>query len=411
MRYSVTADNLLVVGSETGMVPIAPEQIVENGRLGPGQLIGVDLAEGRLHHNREIKDMLAGAKPYARWAADVTDATALVAGETAPRLFSRDALRQRQRMVGYSMEELELVLHPMVDDGKEPTGSMGDDTPLAVLSGQYRGLHYYFRQMFAQVTNPPIDSLREYSVMSLITRLGNMGNIFADEPEQTALIQLDSPVLLNGEFAALIEHLGDKAVWIDCTFDAGPGPGRLTQAIERVRGQAEEAVRGGASHLILTDEHVSERRAPIPMILAAGGVHSHLVRQRLRTFTSINVRAAECLDVHYFAVLIGVGTTAINPYLALESLADRQERGLFGTRSLADCEDRYRRAVDAGLLKILSKMGISVLSSYRSGYNFEAVGLSRALVADFFPGMTARPLRHRPQRHQAARDAPAPQGL
>ena len=163
--------------------------------------------------------------------------------------------------------------------------------------------------------------------MSLITRLGNMGNIFADEPEQTALIQLDSPVLLNGEFAALIEHLGDKAVWIDCTFDAGPGPGRLTQAIERVRGQAEEAVRGGASHLILTDEHVSERRAPIPMILAAGGVHSHLVRQRLRTFTSINVRAAECLDVHYFAVLIGVGTTAINPYLALESLADRQERG------------------------------------------------------------------------------------
>ena len=390
MRYSVTANDLLVVGSETGMVPIAPEDIVENGRLGPGQLIGVDLAEGRLFHNREIKDTLADAKPYAAWAADVIDASTLVAGETAPRMFAREELRRRQRMVGYSMEELELVLHPMVDDGKEPTGSMGDDTPLAVLSGQYRGLHYYFRQMFAQVTNPPIDSLREYSVMSLITRLGNMGNIFADEPEQTALLQLDSPVLSNGEFAALTEYLGDKAVWIDCTFDASPGRGRLTAAIERIRAQAEEAVRGGAIHLILSDEHVSEKRAPIPMILAAGGVHSHLVRQRLRTFTSINVRAAECLDVHYFAVLIGVGTTTINPYIAFESLADRQERGLFGNLSLEDCEARYRRAVDAGLLKILSKMGISVLSSYRSGYNFEAVGLSRALVADFFPGMTAR---------------------
>ena len=184
MRYSVTADDMLVVGSETGMVPLAPEEIVENGRLGPGQLVCVDLAEGRLYHDREIKDMLADAKPYGKWAAEVTDASALVAGRTAPRMFERDELRRRQRMVGYSMEELELVLHPMVDDGKEPTGSMGDDTPLAVLSGQYRGLHYYFRQMFAQVTNPPIDSLREYSVMSLITRLGNMGNIFADEPSR-----------------------------------------------------------------------------------------------------------------------------------------------------------------------------------------------------------------------------------
>ena len=390
MRYSVTAGGMLVVGSETGMVPIPPEQIVENGRLGPGQLICVDLAEGRLYHDREIKDMLAEAKPYASWVADVVDGSALVGGRTEPRMFSRDELRRRQRMVGYSMEELELLLHPMVEAGKEPTGSMGDDTPLAVLSGQYRGLHYYFRQMFAQVTNPPIDSLREYSVMSLLTRLGSMGNIFAGEPEQTAFLQLDSPILTNGEFAGLIEHLDDKAVWIDCTFDASPGRERLTEGIEQIRGQAEEAVRGGATHLILTDEHVSEERAPIPMILAAGGVHSHLVRQRLRTFTSINVRAAECLDVHYFAVLIGVGTTTINPYLALESLADRQERGLFGNRSLADCEERYRSAVDAGLLKILSKMGISVLSSYRSGYNFEAVGLSRALVADFFPGMTAR---------------------
>jgi glutamate synthase (NADPH/NADH) large chain len=305
-------------------------------------------------------------------------------------MFERDELRQRQRMVGYSMEELEVVLQPMIEDGKEPTGSMGDDTPLAVLSRQYRGLHHYFRQMFAQVTNPPIDSLREYSVMSLLTRLGNMGNIFAEAPEQTALLQLDSPVLTNGEFTALLERMGEKAVWIDCTFDADSGHAELTTAVDRLRREAEEAVRGGATHLILTDQEVSSGRAPIPMILATGGVHSHLVRQKLRTFTSINVRAAECLDVHYFAVLIGVGATTVNPYLALESVADRHERGLFGDLSLADCERRFRAAIDAGLLKILSKMGISVLSSYRSGYNFEAVGLSRALVADFFPGMTAR---------------------
>ncbi len=390
MRYSVTESGMLVVGSETGMVPLSPDDIVENGRLGPGQMIAVELAEGRLHRDRELKDALSAAKPYAAWTADVVDASALVAGSLAPRMFARNELRRRQRMVGYSMEELEMVLHPMAEDGKEPVGSMGDDTPLAVLSGHYRGLHHYFRQMFAQVTNPPIDSLREYSVMSLKTRLGNMGNIFADAPEQTALMQLDSPLLTNGEFAALHAHMGDDAVTLDCTFDAASGHGELTAAIERIRGEAEEAVRGGATHLVLTDENVSEDRAPIPMILAAGGVHSHLVRQRLRTFTSINVRAAECLDVHHFAVLIGIGVTTINPYLALESVAERHERGLFGAMSLADCERRYREAVDAGLLKILSKMGISVLSSYRSGYNFEAVGLSRALVADFFPGMTAR---------------------
>ncbi len=390
MRFSVTADGLLIVGSETGMVPLDEAEIVEKGRLGPGQMIGVDLDAGRLYHDREIKDALAGAKPYAAWTDKIVDMSVRVSGAPEPRRFDRDALRLRQRIVGYSMEDLEIVLHPMAEEGKEPTGSMGDDTPLAVLSRRYRGLHHFFRQMFAQVTNPPIDSLREYSVMSLITRLGNLGNPFAETPEQTDILQLESPVLTNGAFDALMDALGDKVVWIDCTFEATSGHGELTEAMQRIRREAEEAVRGGAVHLVLSDEGVSAERAPIPMILAAGGVHSHLVRQKLRTFTSLNIRSAECLDVHCFAVLIGVGATTVNPYLALESVADRHDRGLFGGRSVEECVERYQQAVDAGLLKILSKMGISVLSSYRGGCNFEAIGLSRALVADFFPGMTAR---------------------
>jgi len=390
LRYTITNDGMLFAGSETGMVPIPEQTVVEKGRLGPGQMIAVDLQEGRLYHDRELKDKLASRKPYTEWAKAVVELDSLIDSASEPASYARDELRLRQRLVGYTMEELELILHPMVEDAKEAVGSMGDDTALAVLSNQYRGLHHYFRQNFSQVTNPPIDSLREYRVMSLKTRLGNLGNMFDERPEQMRLLQLSSPVLTNAEFAAMRRYMGDKAALIDCSFEAEADRGTLTAAIARIRSEAEDAVRGGAVHLILSDENVGAGRAPIPMILAAGGVHSHLVRQKLRTFTSLNVRSAECLDVHYFAVLIGVGATTVNAYLAQESIADRHARGLFGKRSLKECVERYKDAVDQGLLKIISKMGISVISSYRGGYNFEAVGLSRTLVADFFPGMTSR---------------------
>ena len=390
LRYTITEDGLLVVGSETGMVPIDESSAMEKGRLGPGQMIGVNLAEGRLYHNRKLKDMLAARHPYGDWVKKIVEIDSLIGSEKEPVILGPDELQYRQRVFGHSMEELEVILHPMVEDGKEPTGSMGDDTPLAVLSKHHRGLHHFFRQNFSQVTNPPIDSLREYGVMSLKTRLGNLSNIFAESESQTNLLQLNSPVLTNAEFAAMLRYMGDKAAWIDCTFEAGEGHNELTEAMDRIRREAEDAVRGGAVHLVLSDENVSQERAPVPMILAAGGVHSHLVQQKLRTFTSINVRSGECLDVHYFAVLIGVGATTANAYLAQESIADRQARGLFGDLSLDECCQRYRTAVDAGLLKILSKMGISVLGSYRGAYNFEAVGLSRALVAEFFPGMSSR---------------------
>lgn len=264
-------------------------------------------------------------------------------------------------------------------------GSMGDDAALAVLSERYRGLHHFFRQNFSQVTNPPIDSLRERRVMTLTTRLGNLGNVLDQDETQLRLLQLDSPVLLNAEFEAMRAHMGDTAVEIDCTFEPAAGDHALRDAIARIRQEAEDAVRGGCSHVVLSDKGVGLGRAPVPMILAAGAVHSYLVRQQLRTFTSVNVRSGECLDVHYFAVLIGVGATTVNAYLAQETIAERHRRGLLGDAPLEACLRRYKEAVDQGLLKIMSKMGISVISSYRGGYNFEAVGLSRTLVGEYFP--------------------------
>jgi glutamate synthase (NADPH/NADH) large chain len=391
MRYTITADGLIIAGSETGMVRVNEAEVVEKGRLGPGEMIAVDLIGGKLYHDRELKDMLARQHPFKDWDRFTTPIDSLIkSGAGEPVEFERDELRRRQVAVGWSLEDLELILHPMVEDAKEAVGSMGDDSPLAVLSSQYRGLHHYFRQDFSQVTNPPIDSLREKGVMSLRTRLGNLGNILDEEEGQCRLLQLDSPVLSNAEFDAMRRYLGDTAVEIDCTFATDGGQHALRDAIKRIQREAEDAVRGGCTHVILHDKQVGPKRAPIPMILAAGGVHTHLVRQQLRTFTSLNVRSGECLDVHYFAVLIGVGATTVNAYLAQEAIADRHRRGLFGNLSLADCVRRYKEAVDQGLLKVMSKMGIAIVSSYRGGYNFEALGLSRSLVGEFFPGMTSR---------------------
>ncbi|MBE9604120.1 glutamate synthase large subunit [Acetobacteraceae bacterium H6797] len=393
LRYTITADKLLIVGSETGMVKVAEDQVVAKGRVGPGQCVGVDLDQPTpvFMNDGQIKDMLAARRPYGEWVKRTTKIDGIVRGDaTEPTLFQGEALRRRQLSVGYTLEELEQILHPMVEEAAEALGSMGDDTPIAVLSTQYRGLHHYFRQAFSQVTNPPIDSLRETRVMSLKTRLGNLGNILDEDPSQCDVLQLESPVLSTGEFEAMRAYMGETARVVDCTFPISEGEQGLRRHIERIRREAEEGVRSGCAHIILTDENQSESRAVIPMILAVGGVHTHLVKHSLRTFTSLNVRVAECLDVHYFAVLIGAGATTINAYLAQESIADRHRRGLFGDISLKECVTRYRKAVDKGLLKVMSKMGISVISSYRGGLNFEAIGLSRALVAEFFPGMQSR---------------------
>ncbi|MBL8805782.1 MAG: glutamate synthase large subunit [Rhodospirillales bacterium] len=390
-RYTITGDGLLIVGSEAGMVKVDEQNVVEKGRVGPGQMVAVNLGEGKFFRDSELKDWLAKSRPFGDWTKNITVIDQIVKADAEPRQeLSRDELRRRMLAVGWTLEDLELILHPMVEDAKEAVGSMGDDTPIAVLSDRFRGLHHFFRQNFSQVTNPPIDSLRERRVMTLRTRLGNLGNILDEDESQCRMLQLESPVLLNEEFEAMRAYMGATAVEVDCTFDPAAGEYALRDALRRVQREAEDGVRGGAVHVILSDKNQGADRAPIPMVLAAGGVHTHLVRQQLRTFTSLNVRSGECLDVHYFAVLTGVGATTVNAYLAQEAIADRHRRGLFPGLSLKEAVERYRKAIDDGLLKTMSKMGISIISSYRGGYNFETVGLSRTLISEFFPGMTSR---------------------
>ncbi len=392
MRYTLTADGLIVLGSETGLVKLDEAAIAEKGRVGPGQMIAVDLAEGRLYRDRELKDRLAGGQPYGEWVTNTTELDELVreAAISEPADLERDILKQRQLAFGISQEDLELILHPMVDEAKEPVGSMGDDTPVAILSDQYRGLHHFFRQNFSQVTNPPIDSLRERRGMTLRTRLGNLGNIMDEDASQCRVLRLESPILTTAEFKALRGYMGDSAVEIDCTFPVDGPKTVLRDALENIRGRCAEAVRGGANHLVLSDEAMDDTRAAVPMILATAAAHSHLIRHSLRTYTSLNVRSAECLDVHYAAVLVGVGATTVNAYLAQEAIADRQRRGLFDDRAYEECVRRFKKAMDDGLLKIMSKMGISVVSSYRGGCNFESIGLSRSLVAEYVLGCSSR---------------------
>ncbi|GLQ35452.1 glutamate synthase [Amylibacter marinus] len=388
MRYVITGDNLLIAGSEVGMVPTDESTVREKGALGPGQMIAVDMVEGRLLHDEQLKDELAASRDFTKKVKAVVDLDELTSGQNETVEFSGEQLRTRQVAAGYSVEELEMILHPMVEDSKETLQSMGDDTPSAVLSEMYRPLSHYFRQNFSQVTNPPIDSLRESAVMSLKTRFGNLGNVLDDSNELTEVLSLSSPFVTNAQFGAMVKRFGDAVTTIDCTFEAGSQDG-LTTGLKRIREEAEDAVRSGAGQIILSDKAQGTERVAMPMILATSAVHSGLTRIGLRTFCSINVQSAECVDPHYFAVLIGSGATTVNPYLAQDSLADRIDRGLLDL-SLDQAMENYKEAINQGLLKIMAKMGISVISSYRGGLNFEAVGLSRALVAEYFPGMQSR---------------------
>ena len=276
----------------------------------------------------------------------------------------------------------------MTEDAKEATGSMGDDTPLAVLSDRYRPLYHFFRQNFSQVTNPPIDSLRENKVMSLKTRFGNLGNILDfNNLTQKNIYVLDSPILSNSQFEKFVSFFSKNSKTIDCTFDKNDN---LEGALEKIRKESEIAARQGATQLILSDRAISEKRLLIPMLLAVGAVNTHLIKNRLRGYVSINAQTGEALDTHSFATLIGVGATTVNPYLALDSLYQRFEKKLFGKFGYDECIERFIKSVNYGLLKIMSKMGISVISSYRGGCNFETVGLSRTVASEYFPGVLSK---------------------
>ena len=268
---------MLVAGSETGMVHLDESTIVEKSRLGPGQMIAINFKQSKLYHDAELKDMLVSRRDWGQWVGRSRNIEELLANaftSDAPTV-SLEELRRRQLSAGWTLEDMELLLQPMAEGGKEATGSMGDDTPLAVLSTRYRGLHHFFRQNFSQVTNPPIDSLRERHVMTLRTRLGNLGNILDEAPEQCDHLLLNSPCVTSAEYAALNTWLGDKAVTLDISFMPGDSSDGLEVALNRIQREAEDAVRGGAEHIMLDDRNTSPERMAIPSILAVGAVHSH----------------------------------------------------------------------------------------------------------------------------------------
>jgi glutamate synthase (NADPH/NADH) large chain len=390
LRYTITKDKILFVGSETGMVQVHDENIIFRGRVGPGQMIAVQLDKGNYFTDKKIKDHLSKNPIYKKFSQNLIEISKKFSNLNEFNIFEGDILRQKQFVSGITIEELEMILHPMVEDQKEAVGSMGDDTPPAVLSNQFKNLSHFFRQNFSQVTNPPIDSLRENRVMSLNTRIGNLQNILGEDLFNKKSYLLESPVLSNAQFKKLFEVLNEEYSLIDCTYDVEDENTNLKKQLQRIQLEAEGAAREGSKHIILTDEKVSDKKIGIPIILAVGAVQNHLVSKGLRKFVSLNVKSSECLDVHYFAVLIGAGATTVNPYLALDSIYQRWQKKLFNKLTFSECINNYIKAVNDGLLKVMSKLGISVISSYRGGLNFSGLGLSRSLIAEYFPGMFSK---------------------
>ncbi|MDX2074056.1 MAG: glutamate synthase large subunit [Alphaproteobacteria bacterium] len=386
LRYTITKDGMIVAASESGMVDVADTDIALRGRLGPGDILGIHLPSGKLYRDQELKDHLASQYPYGKW---VTKSTRLKDLPAAPgKQVPAEKLRILQLAAGYTHEDVEAIIHPMAADGKEAVGSMGDDTPLAVLSDRTRGFHHFFRQNFSQVTNPPIDSLRERRVMSLTTRFGNDGNFLALDSTHSKILVVDSPVLLAHEMAAIGSHFAERIAQIDTVFDALGEKNALRKGLDEMIEKAEAAIKSGKNYILLTDEKMDENNIAIPMILAISALQSRLVKLKLRKRTSILVRTSECFDVHAAAVMIGAGATVIHPYVAEATVLERAGRGLLKNKE--EAVENFREAMNQGLLKIMSKMGISIIAAYRGGLNFEAIGLSRSFVSEFFPGLPSR---------------------
>jgi len=393
VRYIVTHGDLIVAASEVGVLDIPPSDIAIKGRLGPGKRILVDTARGRLLGDEEVKAYVCRRRPYRRWVSANRVALRGLFDGTAGIDADRESLLVRQKTFGYSREDLNVILIPMVTEAKEPVGSMGDDTPPAVLSGSPRLLFSYFKQLFAQVTNPAIDPIREELVMSLTTYLGRQGNLLVETPEHARMLKLATPILTNDDLRRIRAATRSefRHVTLDTVFDPAEGAAGLDRVLKSLQHEAEQAVRDGYSIVILSDRGVNADQAPIPSLLALAAVNGHLVQTGLRTSMSLIVESGEPREVMHYALLLGYGATAVNPYLAFETIAVLLEDGhLPATISIQDAVENYIQAIEKGLLKIFSKMGISTLRSYRGAQIFEAFGLSRTLVDEYFPGTPSR---------------------
>ncbi|HEV7653795.1 MAG TPA: glutamate synthase large subunit [Mycobacteriales bacterium] len=391
-RWWQTADDLVVLASEAGVLEIDPARVVEKGRLKPGRMFLVDTEAGRIVQDDEIKDELAAAAPYAQWLSDGMVALSDLPEQERPHPEHEDTLR-RQQIFGYTEEELRILLEPMAATGAEPTGSMGTDTPVAVLSQRPRLLFDYFSQLFAQVTNPPLDAIREELVTSLASTVGPDANLLAAVPEAANKITLPFPVLDNDEVARLAAGTDRlPAIKVSGLYDVDGGGAALEAAITRVRDEVVAAIEGGTRIVIISDRGSDATRAPIPSLLLTSAVHHHLVRKRLRTKVGLVVETGDCREVHHAALLIGYGAGAINPYLGMESVEELARLGRLLPR-VSDPDQAARNLVTAlgkGVLKVMSKMGISTVASYTGAQVFEALGLSQAVVDDYFTGTSSR---------------------
>jgi len=409
-RYWVTKKGWVVMASEAGVLDIPPEEIESKGRLRPGRMFLVDTVAGRIIADDEIKNGLAARHPYRKWLNenqlkldDLPKAKPAKNGQAtnghtngaAPSAngHAHDSLLEQQRAFGYTLEDLRILMTPMAAEGAEAIGSMGSDTPIAVLSNRPQPLYGYFKQLFAQVTNPPLDAIREEIVTMLITTIGSEGNLLAETPEQARLLRLESPILTDEQLARIrgLDQPGFKCYTMSTLFPAAKGAAGMQRRLDEIRVEATHAIHTGATFIILSDRGVSRDMAAIPALLATSAVHQHLVRERTRTRCGIIVETGDAREVHHFALLTAYGAGAVNPYLALETVHQMQREGVIPADIPAEkLEKNYIKAVGKGLLKIASKMGISTQQSYRGAQIFEAIGLNRKFIEEYFTRTPSR---------------------
>ncbi|MDD4267858.1 MAG: glutamate synthase large subunit [Pirellulaceae bacterium] len=394
-RYYLTADDRVIMASEVGVLPISPQQVAEKGRLQAGKIFLIDFEQGRMIPDEELKSQWARKRPYGKWLNEQRIELSDLDGRGTAEGFSPETLAERMRAHGYTNETMQFMLLPMVQQKRDPVGSMGNDAALACLSDQPRLVYDYFKQLFAQVTNPPIDSIREEIIMSLECYIGPERNLLETTAEHANRLRIPHPILTNEELAAIkgIDRPGWKTRVIDITFAAAEGAGGLTGGLDRVCHAAEAAVDEGSALIVLSDRSMDACRAPLPALLACGAVHQHLVRQAKRTRIGLLVESGEAREVHHHCLLVGYGADAVNPYLAFEALWQARRDGRLADEDCPDDKqavEAYRKAAAKGILKIMGKMGISTLQSYKGAQIFEAVGIHEEVVQRCFAGTPSR---------------------
>ncbi len=394
-RYTLLENNTLIVASEAGVLPIDQSKVIKKGRLQPGKMLIADLEQHRIIDDGELKESICKAFPYKVWLdknrIELKDLNA--SNGMASIALDEKKLLHRQQLFGYTKEDLKVILGPMLKAKKDPIGSMGTDTPLAILSNQAQHLANYFKQLFAQVTNPPIDPIRERSVMSLFAMLGGSKNILETVEDHAKFIHLEQPVLTNDEVLKIkhIHHENFKSGIINAIFPADGQAGRLVAAIDHICAVAEDLTRQGYNILVISDKAVDSKHAPIPSLLATGAIHHHLIKTGLRGSTSLVIESGDTKETHHFATLIGYGASAVNPYMAYATIADLRNKRFFEQNySLDELISIYQKAIGKGLLKIMSKIGISTLQSYQGAQIFEALGLGQEVIETCFKGTISR---------------------